>query len=101
VFIIGPDKKIKLILTYPASTGRNFTEIIRCLDSLKLAAEKKVATPSDWNRGDDVCILPHLTEDEARTLFPAGFKVVSASCKLRIVPDPLKPAAPTTATPSS
>jgi alkyl hydroperoxide reductase subunit AhpC len=99
VFIIGPDKKIKLILTYPASTGRNFAEIIRCLDSLRLAVEKKVATPVDWNRGEDVCILPHVTEDEARLLFPSGYRTLSASCKLRIVPDPLaKPAAPATAT---
>jgi len=94
VFIIGTDKKIKLILTYPASTGRNFAEIIRCIDSLKLAAEKKVATPVDWNRGDDVCILPSVTEDEARLLFPTGFRVVSASCKLRIVADPSAPAKP-------
>jgi len=89
VYFIGLDKKIKLILTYPASTGRNFAEIIRCVDSLKLAAEKKVATPADWNRGDDVCILPAVTEEEAKGLFPAGYKLVSASCKLRIVPDPL------------
>lgn len=75
VFFIGPDKKIKLILTYPASTGRNFAEVIRCIDSLKLATEKKVATPVDWNRGDDVCILPSVTEDEARLLFPTGYRV--------------------------
>jgi len=100
VFIIGTDKKIKLILTYPASTGRNFAEVIRCLDSLALVG-KKVATPVDWNRGEDVCILPTVTDDEARLLFP-NIRVLSASCKLRIVPDPLaKPATTTTTTPTT
>jgi len=88
VFIIGPDKKIKLIIIYPASTGRNFDEILRVIDSLQLTLERKVATPADWKRGDDVTLLPNLSEDDAKKLYP-DFKVVNASCKLRMTSDPV------------
>jgi alkyl hydroperoxide reductase subunit AhpC len=73
VFVIGPDKKVKLTLTYPASTGRNFDEILRVIDSLQLTAYKKVATPANWNYGDDVIIVPALSNDEAKELFPDGW----------------------------
>lgn len=73
VFIIGPDNSIKLILTYPASTGRNFDEILRVIDSLQLTANHSVATPSDWKFGEDVIIAPAISDDEARERFPAGF----------------------------
>ncbi len=73
VFIIGPDKKVKLTLTYPASAGRNFNEILRVIDSLQLTANYKVATPANWNPGDDVIIVPTVSNEEAATLFPAGF----------------------------
>lgn len=70
VFVIGPDKKIKLTLTYPASTGRNFTEILRVIDSLQLTAEKQLATPADWNAGDDVIISPSVSQEDANSRFP-------------------------------
>jgi alkyl hydroperoxide reductase subunit AhpC len=73
VFVIGPDKKVKLTLTYPASTGRNFDEILRVIDSLQLTAYKKVATPANWKFGDDVIIVPALSNDEAKELFPDGW----------------------------
>ena len=73
VFVIGPDKKIKLTLTYPASTGRNFDEILRVIDSLQLTAKHKVATPSDWKQGEDVIIVPALSNDDAKKLFPNGW----------------------------
>ncbi len=73
VFIIGPDKKLKLSLTYPASTGRNFAEILRTIDSLQLTASHKLATPADWQPGEDCIIVPSVTNEEAKTLFPAGF----------------------------
>jgi alkyl hydroperoxide reductase subunit AhpC len=76
VFIIGPDKKIKLIITYPASTGRNFEEIIRVLDSLQLTANYKVATPVNWKHGDDCIIVPAVSDADAEKLFPKGFKKV-------------------------
>jgi len=76
VFVIGPDKKVKLTLTYPASTGRNFDEILRVLDSLQLTANHKVATPVDWKHGDDVIIVPTLSDDEAKERFPGGWKTV-------------------------
>jgi alkyl hydroperoxide reductase subunit AhpC len=85
VFIVGPDKKVKLSLTYPPSTGRNFDEIIRVLDSLQLTAYKKVATPADWKQGDDVVILPGVSNDEAGKLFP-GFKTIKPY--LRTTPQP-------------
>ena len=69
VFVIGPDKKVKLTLTYPASTGRNFDEILRIVDSLQLTANKQLATPADWKHGDDVIISPSVSDDEARSRF--------------------------------
>jgi len=76
VFIIGPDDKVKLTLTYPASTGRNFDEILRVIDSLQLTAEHKVATPANWSNGDEVIIAPAVTDDEATQTYPAGFRTV-------------------------
>jgi alkyl hydroperoxide reductase subunit AhpC len=76
VFVIGPDKKVKLTLTYPASTGRNFDEILRVIDSLQLTADHKVATPVNWTDGDDVIIVPALSDDEAKALFPNGWNPV-------------------------
>ena len=73
VFVIGSDNKVKLTLTYPASTGRNFEEILRVIDSLQLTANHKVATPSDWKQGEDVIIVPALSDDEAKELFPGGW----------------------------
>lgn len=86
VFIIGPDKKIKLTLTYPASTGRNFTEILRVIDSLQLTANYKVATPADWNYGEDVIIIPAVSNEEAITQFPKGY--TSVKPYLRKTPQP-------------
>ncbi len=86
VFVIGPDKKVKLILTYPASTGRNFDELLRVIDSLQLTAKHKVATPADWKRGEDVIIVPSVNDAEAKTLFPDGFKTIKPY--LRIVKQP-------------
>ncbi len=74
VFIIGPDKHIKLMLTYPMSTGRNFDEILRVLDSLQIAVDKKLATPADWRPGDEAIILPALSDEEAKKLYPNGWK---------------------------
>jgi len=73
VFIIGPDKQIKLILVYPMTTGRNFDEILRVIDSMQLTAKHRVATPADWKKGEDVIIVPAVTDDQAKELFP-GFK---------------------------
>jgi alkyl hydroperoxide reductase subunit AhpC len=74
VFVIGPDKKIKLMMTYPMTTGRNFDEILRALDSMQLTARHKVATPVNWKQGEDVIIVPSVSDDEAKQLFPGGFK---------------------------
>ena len=76
VFIIGPDKKLKLSLTYPTSTGRNFEEILRLFDSLQLTADHSVATPVNWKQGDDVIIVPSLSDEDAREKFPQGWKAV-------------------------
>jgi alkyl hydroperoxide reductase subunit AhpC len=86
VFIIGPDKKIKLTLSYPMSTGRNFAEILRVLDSMQLTAKHKVATPVNWNPGGDTIILPSVSETEAKEMFPDGWKAPRPY--LRIVPQP-------------
>ena len=86
VFVIGPDKKIKLTLTYPASTGRNFDELLRVIDSLQLTLTKKVATPANWNQGDDVIISPAVSNDDAKELFPAGWKELRPY--LRVTPQP-------------
>ncbi len=88
VFVIGPDKKIKLILVYPMTTGRNFDEVLRVIDSLQLTAKNKVATPAQWNRGDDVIIAGSVKEDEAKELWPEGWE--SPKPYIRIVPDPSK-----------
>lgn len=86
VYIIGPDKKLKLSLVYPASTGRNFDEILRAIDSLQLTANHSVATPADWERGEDVIIVPSVSDEEAREKFPGGWKTVKPY--LRVVPEP-------------
>jgi len=76
VFIIGPDKKIKLMLTYPMTTGRNFDEILRVIDSMQLTAKHKVATPVNWKEGDDVIIVPSVSNEEAETILPDGWQTV-------------------------
>jgi alkyl hydroperoxide reductase subunit AhpC len=86
VFIIGPDKKVKLMITYPASTGRNFQEILRVINSLQLTANHKVATPADWKQGEDVIIVPAVSDEEAKERFPAGFKTLKPY--LRVTPQP-------------
>jgi thioredoxin-dependent peroxiredoxin len=86
VFVIGPDKKIKATLTYPMSTGRNFDEVLRLLDSIQLTAQHKVATPANWKQGGDVVIAPSVTNDEAKQKYPGGWK--SPKPYLRIVPQP-------------
>jgi alkyl hydroperoxide reductase subunit AhpC len=86
VFVIGPDKKVKLTITYPQSTGRDFGELLRVIDSLQLTAAHKVSTPVNWRQGDDVIIIPAVSDDEARERFPDGWKAVKPY--LRIVPQP-------------
>ncbi|MCP9765446.1 peroxiredoxin [Lacihabitans soyangensis] len=86
VFVIGPDKKVKLTLTYPASTGRNFQEILRVIDSLQLTANYQVATPADWKNGEDVIIVPAVSNEAAVEKFPKGFKSVKPY--LRVTPQP-------------
>ncbi|MGP8199487.1 MAG: peroxiredoxin [Limisphaerales bacterium] len=86
VFIIGPDKKIKLTLTYPASTGRNFAEILRVIDSLQLTAQHKVATPADWREGEDCIVSPAISDGDAHKLFPKGVRKVKPY--LRYTPQP-------------
>ncbi|HSE98522.1 MAG TPA: peroxiredoxin [Blastocatellia bacterium] len=86
VFIIGPDKKVKLTITYPASTGRNFDEILRVIDSLQLTAKHSVATPVNWRSGDDCIIVPALADEDAKQKFPGGWKTLKPY--LRIVPQP-------------
>ena len=76
VFIIGPDKRIKLMMTYPMTTGRNFNEILRVLDSMQLTAQYKVATPVNWKKGEDVIIVPSVSNEEAEKFFPQGFKTI-------------------------
>jgi thioredoxin-dependent peroxiredoxin len=88
VFIIGPDKLIKLMITYPASTGRNFDEILRVIDSLQLTANYKVATPANWTDGQDVIIVPAVSNEEAQEKFPKGFTTVKPY--LRVTPQPNK-----------
>ncbi len=88
VFIVGADKKIKLTLTYPASTGRNFLEILRVIDSLQLTAKHSVATPANWQDGEDVIIVPAVSDEDAKEKFPKGFTAVKPY--LRITPQPNK-----------
>lgn len=86
VFVIGPDKKIKLTLTYPASTGRNFTELLRVIDSLQLTAKYSVATPANWKNGEDCIIVPAVSDEDADKKFPKGYKKIKPY--LRITPQP-------------
>ena len=86
VFIIGPDKKIKLVLVYPMSTGRNFDEVLRVLDSLQLTAKHRVSTPANWKQGEDVILGGAITDDEAKKLYPTGWKTPKPY--IRIVPQP-------------
>ena len=86
VYIIGPDKKIKLMLTYPMTTGRNFDEILRVIDSIQLTAAHKVATPANWKNGDEVIIVPAVSNDEAKTKYPEGWKTLKPY--LRLVKQP-------------
>ncbi len=88
VFVIGPDKKVKLTLTYPASTGRNFDELLRVIDSLQLTANHSVATPANWQDGDDCIVVPALSDEEATEKFPQGFTTVKPY--LRVTPQPNK-----------
>jgi alkyl hydroperoxide reductase subunit AhpC len=86
VFVVGPDKKIKLILVYPMTTGRNFDEVLRVIDSLQLTAEHKVATPANWQQGDDVIIAGSVSDDAAKEIYPDGWE--SPKPYIRIVPQP-------------
>ena len=86
VFVIAPDKKIKLILMYPMTTGRNFDELLRVLDSIQLTAKHKVATPANWKQGQDVIIVPAVSDEDAKKTYPGGWK--SPKPYLRIVPQP-------------
>ena len=86
VFVIGPDKKVKLMLTYPASTGRNFDEILRAIDSLQLTAKHSVATPVNWKSGEDCIIVPSISDEDAKKKFPGGWKALKPY--LRLVPQP-------------
>ena len=86
VFVIGPDKKIKLILVYPMTTGRNFDEVLRVIDSMQLTAKHKVATPVNWKQGDDVIIAGSVSDDDAKKTYPQGWK--SPKPYIRIVPQP-------------
>ncbi|GAB2667664.1 peroxiredoxin [Flavihumibacter cheonanensis] len=88
LFIIGPDKKVKLMITYPASTGRNFYEVLRVIDSLQLTANYSVATPADWKSGEDVIVVPAVSTEDAIKKFPKGVKVVKPY--LRYTPQPNK-----------
>jgi len=88
VFIIGPDKKVKLIIVYPQSAGRNFQEILRVIDSLQLSAKYSVSTPADWQDGEDVIIMPAVTDEDAKQKFPKGFKALRPY--LRLTPQPNK-----------
>ncbi len=86
VFVIGPDNKVKLTLTYPASTGRNFLELLRAIDSLQLTSNFSVATPADWKQGEDVIIVPSVSDEDAKKKFPKGF--VAKKPYLRVTPQP-------------
>ncbi len=86
VYVIGPDKKIKLMITYPMATGRNFDEVLRVIDSLQLTASKQVATPVNWKQGEDVIIVPAVSDEEAKAKFPKGWTAIKPY--LRVTPDP-------------
>ncbi len=89
VFVVGPDNKVKLTLTYPASTGRNFQELLRVIDSLQLTSGYSVATPADWKQGEDVIIVPAVSDEDAKKKFPKGF--VAKKPYLRVTPQPDRP----------
>jgi alkyl hydroperoxide reductase subunit AhpC len=86
VFVIGPDKKIKLVLMYPMTTGRNFDEVLRVIDSMQLTAKHRVATPVNWKRGDEVIIAGSVSDEEAKKIYPDGWKAPKPY--IRIVPSP-------------
>jgi alkyl hydroperoxide reductase subunit AhpC len=86
VFVIGPDKKIKLMIAYPMTTGRNFDEVLRVIDSMQLTAKHQVSTPANWRQGDDVIIVPAVSDEEAKKKFPAGF--TAKKPYLRVTPQP-------------
>jgi alkyl hydroperoxide reductase subunit AhpC len=86
VFVVGADHRVKLTLTYPASTGRNFQELLRVIDSLQLTASHSVATPADWKQGEDVIIVPAVSDEDAKKKFPRGF--VAKKPYLRVTPQP-------------
>jgi alkyl hydroperoxide reductase subunit AhpC len=88
VFVVGPDKKVKLVIVYPMSTGRNFDEVLRVIDSLQLTAKYSVATPVNWKDGDDCIIVPAVTDEQAKEKFPAGWKTIKPY--LRVTPQPNK-----------
>ena len=88
LFVIGPDKKVKLTITYPASTGRNFVEVLRVIDSLQLTANFSVATPADWKEGEDVIVVPAVSTEDAQKKFPKGVKIIKPY--LRYTPQPNK-----------
>ncbi|MEP7147583.1 MAG: peroxiredoxin [Acidobacteriota bacterium] len=88
VFVVGPDKKVKLVIVYPMSTGRNFDEVLRVIDSLQLTAKYSVATPVNWKDGEDCIIVPAVTDEEAKEKFPAGWKTIKPY--LRVTPQPNK-----------
>ena len=87
VFVVGPDKRVKLMLTYPMTTGRNFDEILRVLDSMQLTAKHKVATPVNWKDGDDVIIVPSVSDEDAKEMFPEGFKTIKPYLRTVKQPD--------------
>ncbi len=87
LFVIGPDKKVKLTLTYPASTGRNFVEVLRVIDSLQLTARHSVATPADWKQGEDVIVVPSISTEDAEKRFPKGLKIVKPYLRYTPVPE--------------
>ena len=87
VFVIGPDKKVKLTLTYPASTGRNFDEVLRVIDSLQLTAKHQVATPVNWKNGEDVIIVPSVSDEDAKRKYPGGFKTLKPYLRTVAQPD--------------
>ena len=90
LFVIGPDKKIKLMITYPASTGRNFQEILRVIDSLQLTAYHSVATPADWKAGEDVVVVPAIKTEDIPAKFPKGFREIKPYLRMTPQPDPIK-----------
>ena len=87
MFVVGPDKTIKLMLTYPMTTGRNFDEILRVLDSMQLTAKHKVATPVNWKDGDDVIIVTSVSDEDAKEMFPEGFKTIKPYLRTVKQPD--------------